>query len=149
MVEAAHAGFYLVNITLQTLREQTDPHPEAWWMETWAFSHTWSRLHKYTHRRTQSYLCPLNRAAHTAAVTRVKSQPCCLSTGSGGTLSKWTHVHLQTLIQVCVLCIVSGYGLTDGKSSSFSIAQLILSPAYHLVCSTDVCGVDVPPVRFM
>lgn len=146
MVEVAHAGFFFFwSISLCKHSESKRTHirrPGGWRREctlthgpAYANTHTGGRRATFVlwtglHTRGCSHKWSHNRPA--CPPVQVEPCPC-----------------LQTLIQVCVLCFVSGYGLTDGKSSSFSIAHLILSPAYHLVCSTDVCGADVPPARFM
>lgn len=110
-------------------------------------SHMVTPTQIHPHRTQQSYLCPLNGAAH----TWLKSQ-------------EWNHNHPgcpPVQAELCPswltcqpsdihrVCFVSGCGLTDEQRSSFSITQFILTPAYHLVCGTDVGGADVPPARFM
>lgn len=58
------SSFY-VNITLQTLTEQTDPYPEPRWMQTWVYAHTRSRLRKYAHTGLSRVTFVLQTGLHT------------------------------------------------------------------------------------
>lgn len=66
-----------------------------------------------------------------------------LSTGSGGTPSKLTHM---STFRPSWVGFASDGGLTDGQRSSFSITPFILTTAYRLDGSADVRGADLPPV---
>lgn len=103
MVEVAQAGFFCQLHSANSQRKQSHIRSPGGCRHECTPAHGHAYANTPTPDEAELPLSSERRCTHTAAATRVKSQLSCLSTSSGWTLSKSTH--MSTFVHPGVFCV--------------------------------------------